>query len=415
MPLSADGKALYITDWAIEDRDVVSFIMDQEPERREETLRRALRIGVLSLINSSAAVNVDYVEKEFQKLGRQLREDFDGRVQKILKELDGVFSGDNGALKKHLNDYLGDGGKLAEMFDPDKRSSVVSLISGMMEKHFGDRGSVLQKMLDPTDNSSPLKKFKEALETHLKEMERTLQELRKDVAVKSAQLEGIDKSSLKGMVFEELVLHEMEKMAAVFGDTVIPVGDESGDRLKSRKGDMVVDLNPDSTGGRDIRFVVEAKDTRTSIKSILGQLAEAMKNRRARAAVAVFARNDQLPAGVGPFRNYPGNCFITVLDKENIDTFALQVAYRAARYHAVRESLQQHSVGVDTERLHDLIAEAAAVLERVSIIKRRLTEGKGLLDSVGQDLEEMKRELASKLVEMDRCMVDRPSGSTGVA
>lgn len=415
MRIITDGKNIRIADWIIEDREVISFIMEKEEESREEALRRALKIGVLALINSTAAINVDYVEKEFQKLGRQMKDDFDSRVQKIVKELDGVFSVDSGIMKRFLNEYLGEGGKLAGMFDPDKRTSVVSTISGIMERHFGDRGSVMQKLLDPTDATGPLGKLKESLEVRLKEMDRTLQDLRKDVAVKSAKLEEIEKSARKGYAYEELVLQETEKIAAIFGDTVIPVGDETGDKLKSRKGDLVVDLNPEFTGGREIKLVIEIKDAKTSIKSILNQITEAMKNRRAKAAVAVFARNDQVPVGVGPFRNYPGNCFIAVLDKDTLEAGALNLAYRAARYLAVRESLHQDTARVDTERLHDLIAESAAVLERVTIIKRRLTEGKGLLDSVSHELDELKKELAGKLVDMDRCMVDRSSDSFGVA
>ncbi|MFZ5648119.1 MAG: hypothetical protein ACOY30_10935 [Bacillota bacterium] len=44
-----------------------------------------------------------------------------------------------------------------------------------------------------------------------------------------------------------------------------------------------------------------------------------------------------------------------------------------------------------------------------------LNEGKGLLDSVGQDMNELRNELRTKPVDMDRCMVARTSDSPGVA
>ena len=57
----------------------------------------------------------------------------------------------------------------------------------------------------------------------------------------------------------------------------------------TQKGDEVVTLNPDDTNGYEARFVLEAKTRKLTMRNTLKELDDAIDNRDALAAIAVFS------------------------------------------------------------------------------------------------------------------------------
>ena len=103
----------------------------------------------------------------------------------------------------------------------------------------------------------------------------------------------------------------------------------------TQKGDEIVTLNPDDANGYEARFALEAKSRKLTMRNTLKELDDALENRDALAAIAVFTTQEQAPTSV-PF-HYAGNKAIVVLDKEGVDDAALRLAYMWARWVVRRE------------------------------------------------------------------------------
>src|SRR5436190_1554177 len=89
------------------------------------------------------------------------------------------------------------------------------------------------------------------------------------------------RSTAKGGDFEDVLEAMLADVARGSGDLVDRTGCETGELLRSKKGDFVVTIDPALTGGADLRVVVEAKDRAMSVRSIREELREAKENRAA--------------------------------------------------------------------------------------------------------------------------------------
>ena len=100
------------------------------------------------------------------------------------------------------------------------------------------------------------------------------------------------------------------------------------------RGDEVVTLNEADTGGRRTAIVFEAKHRKLGMRKIMDELDEALENREAAAAVAVFAEPAQSPTAV-PF-TYFANKAIVVFDPDAPAAQTLELVYMWARWEARR-------------------------------------------------------------------------------
>jgi hypothetical protein len=144
----------------IEDPDIVSMVSttqgDDErtlAEARKDLIIRAMKIGALALQRAQTRVDVEVVRTEFVTLQQQ-----------VTQALDEVFREDNGRMALALQKYLGEGGKLEDLFDPQRKESAISRIQAIFDDHFAGDGARFVKLLDYTEDVSPLRKLQKAFE-----------------------------------------------------------------------------------------------------------------------------------------------------------------------------------------------------------------------------------------------------------
>jgi len=114
-----------------------------------------------------------------------------------------------------------------------------------------------------------------------------------------AVAEVANKLTAKGASFEELIACHLGPFASIHGDIAEVVGRTTG-AGGTRKGDLRVTVSADDTGGREMRFVLEAKDQKLSMTRTLTELDAALANHDANAAIAVFAGEHLAPVSL-PF------------------------------------------------------------------------------------------------------------------
>jgi hypothetical protein len=116
--------------------------------------------------------------------------------------------------------------------------------------------------------------------------------------------DAVERSSQKGLPFEEVLHGELQAIHGPLADEVRHVGHEAGMTPESRAGDFVIVVNPRETAGRELRLVVEAKTGRLSARRAQAALDESLANREALAAVLVFDSPQDAPLGGRRFARF---------------------------------------------------------------------------------------------------------------
>lgn len=404
---------LRVINWETAEPEIVRYFEARAPSGGDDStlatvLERALKAGVLALEAVGVSVNVDYVEKEFQALTNQIDSYWGQRVQEINASLEKVFADEGGALPNALERYLGEGGRLEELFDPERRDSAVGRIKEIMREHFEGEGSTLYRLLDFSNTDSPLRKWREELDKKFENLRRLIDDYRAEVKGQvledKTRAEMLEKSTLKGRDYEDLVFDNVNEIAGIFGDAAEATGDQPGIG-GSKVGDIVVTLNPRDTKGAPLRLVIEAKDKAVGQTPILRELDEAVDNREAAAAIAVYSRAEHMPTGTAPFRDQGKSRYLCLLDKESpSDTMSLQMAYRVARFWALADMRPDVGV-VDTRGISEDLDAARGRLKTFTSLKTQLTKVKSSVDqgveALERDLEELRKELENIFERID--------------
>lgn len=173
-----ENSELAVDDFRTADRDIVNFFSDYKGENFDSIFETALRLGVISLNSGQTTQNVDYVEKRFNQLKNEFREQVD--------------------------DLLGEDGQLMEEFDPDSEGTPLQRLKRNMDDEF--------------------------------------EKLRQELGVAKKEEEMIQKTSLKGEEFEDELHELLSDIAQVTGDKIEHTGEKEGEIAQSKKGDFVITL-----------------------------------------------------------------------------------------------------------------------------------------------------------------------------
>ncbi len=397
----------------ITDKDILELIFSYPEDKREAIVLKALKIGLIALKDAQMIGNVDYVKNEFLKFKTDiekefliLKQEFAEKLREtdevIKKELDNKFDPQTGVLNQVLEKYLGEGGKLSDLFDEEKSSSAIGRIKQIFADYFDTDASKIVRLLDPNNPESPLSSLKKDLIERLFNLEK---EIKAIGAAKQAIKEEAEKGTQKGFEYEQLVFQQVEKISSILGDNCFLVGNEQGMIFNSKTGDIVVNLNPSQTGGANLKIVFECKDKEMSLQKFLEELDEAKKNRGALLAVGIISRKDLLKGvngAIGVFREYPNDKSICLFDKEILDPTALEIAYKLARTRLLLglKVKEMKSDSVDVEGIKILIEEISRKLNEFSSIKSTLTKATTAIDEAKTNLDKIKDELQEKLDEL---------------
>lgn len=404
-----DG-AVHVHGWRTANPDVVRYfedrLADEDGPDLGETLELALKVGVAALGSVGPVTNVDYVEKEFQRLSTEMERALDGRVRQVETTMAEVFAEEDGQLAKALRTYLGEDGQLAELFDPNRRDSAVSRLKEILGEHFDGESSKLHKLLDLDNPTGPLSSWKESIEAGFDRLRRQIEDYHTATTARAeadkARAEEREKGTHKGRDYEATVYDAVCELTSIFGDSAEATGDVAASGGSRKVGDVLVTLNERDTRGAQVRLVLEAKDKTVGLKPMLDELDEGMVNRGAVAAIAVFGRAEQMPNGTVPFREQSNGRFLCLFDKETSDPLCLQVAYRLARYWAIAE-LSSDGAEIDGRAIRDDLEVARSQLQNVSSVKSKLTKMRNSLNDAAGDIETQLEELRSGLLEtLDR-------------
>ena len=185
------------------------------------------------------------------------------------------------------------------------------------------------------------------------------------------------KGTAKGLVHEAAVVEVIERVCSPFNDIVSDVSQEVGSSAR-KTGDFVVEIASEQQNVGQLRFVVEAKNTKMTLPNALKELELSMKNREAAVGVLVFNDLGQAPTNGQPFRLYPGNRIIVTFHDDN--SLPVEIAIAFARMLTQAKSskeLKDHSV-VDLDELAkkitSLLEDSKSIIKNISVTRRAADE-----------------------------------------
>ena len=93
--ISVTKNSVTIKDLVVKDDETVKIMNDIEEKKREEYMIKSINIGTNVLRNQMATGDVNYVEKEFQRLAKTIGENTDGWDKLIKKSMTEALDPDN--------------------------------------------------------------------------------------------------------------------------------------------------------------------------------------------------------------------------------------------------------------------------------------------------------------------------------
>jgi len=395
-PVYVIDGTLYISDLAERDPAVVRFVC--EADDPVEGTQLCLRVGALALTAVNATVDTHIVEKRFDAMSTQFDDCMEQTIGRIAETADALLDGKDGSLHvalaahhEQIENLLG------STFDPDSKRSVVAILETVLAEAAERQVAAVRKLV-ATDADGPLALFQRNVERAIADgnagVRKDFQELAEKVAVREAIAPVIELTTGKGFTFEDVLHGAIGRIAALHGDLADRTGKETGSAA-TQKGDEVVTLDLDDTHGFEGRFVLEAKNRKLNMRKTHEELDDALENRDALAAIAVFTTQEQAPTSV-PFHQ-SGNKAIVVFDADGSDDAALRLAYMWARWIVRRELSGAGADDVDLGRVSALIEDARRAIDRASAIKRCHTTAKKSIDQAAEQVAALTCEVQEAL------------------
>src|SRR6266550_2325960 len=377
-----EGDRVVIERLVLRDASIAARLADRPSEDRLEIVERALRIGLLALQDAGVTVNVDVVRTEFEKLVRQSEQVNLRAAETLDQTLRANFADGDGRLPRTLERFLGDRGALreyvGELFDETKRDSAIGRMRTLLGTYFDGDASRLAVLLDPTRANSPMHQFRVEIGREFDRLNERLTAIEAAAAARGAERA---KSSAKGADFEDLLESMLADLVRGSGDLFDRTGDETGDLMRSKKGDFVVTVNPQSAGGADLRIVIEARENRTAAVGLV-----------------VFTPA-HAPAGIAPFDVRAGDVYC-VVDPNAPDSATLEAAFRLARLLAVA-SLRDVTAEIDADAIRSALAAIRAELESIKGMKATLTSIATSSTAVQACLDRLREAILARVAEAE--------------
>ena len=354
--MSAEDKKIELKDESviinkiiIDDLNTYKILKDIKEDKREDFIKKAIVIGAIGLRNLYLTENVDYIEKEFKELMKNSE-----NQSKDIKEM----------IEKTL--------------DIENNSSSLGKMRVLFEDYFDKRKGKISDLLSPFEDNSPIKKLKE-------EIFKKIQELRDELIKEKTQGEIIEKTTLKGGKFEEIVLEATGDFCSEYEDEVTLVGEKLGKTNKI--GDVVIDIG----GDENKRVVIECKDSSAySYKKTIDEINDAIENRNAKFGIFLFKSQSQIPSSLQPIK-LTNNYIIT-----SFDNCSLYLAVRVARLF-VEKGTDTKQKTIPIEEIQKEIEGLNEKLLNFKNIQIKLTQIDNASDYIRENIDRLKKDIEEGL------------------
>ncbi len=392
----AAGSLVEIGPLTVDD-PVLAGLLDAQPaERWAATVLRALEVGARGLVDMGLGVSVRDVDARVRTTLEAVldearacsREALDAAGRALAAQLDPQLR--SSLSSRTIEEFSAARDRLLGHLDPDLATSHTARFVASVTELLGPGGRVeetLRQALDPDADGSSLGRLAASVDARFGE-------LRDLIMREQGRADEARRGTAKGVDFEDVVEERLRELGRSVGAVVERVGRQPGDLgAESLVGDFVVVL---PGGGR---VVVEAKNVArlglTGRNGILDELDRALANRAADFAVCVSA-HAAYPGEVGSFNVY-GNRVLVVDDGDG-GLLGAALRWAQSALAAAPGAAAELDAGLVLDRLERLKALAT----RFSSIRRTLSDMRGGIEGVRDQLDGMRCELLDQVDDLWR-------------
>src|SRR5689334_10962703 len=238
--IRVDGERIVIERLVLRDPALAAVLAQREPADRPAVVERALKVGLLAIQDVAVSMDVDVVRDEFEKLVQASEQSQQRATEALDQVLRANFADGDGRLPRTLEKFLGDRGQLrafvGELFDETKRDSAIGRMRTLLGTYFDGDASKLALLLDPTRQHSPMHQFRAEVAASFEKLHERLTAIEAAAAARGAERA---RSSAKGADFEDVLETILGELTRAGGDLLDRTGGETGELLRSKKGDFV--------------------------------------------------------------------------------------------------------------------------------------------------------------------------------
>ncbi len=308
----------------------------------------------------------------------------------------------NGQLRKDLAEDIK---TITNEFSKDNADSLISKLTLQLAQ---THDAVKQSLTLDRDDS-PLAVLRRELLKLIKDQSDASQEFQKEVRQTLGFLAGkkeeATRGHLHGVEFQSLVGEVLSREAQSAGDLCELTANSAGIIPRSKVGDHVITLGPESLAA-GTRIVVECKDeTGYTETNALSELATARQNRDAQIAIFVFSK-ETAPPDLPPLRRV-GSDIICAWDRSDPQSdLVLKCAISVARALVVRERLVTQRAAADFSAIDKSIAtiekKTAKLGDVLTWAQNIMRDGKKIADAI----DPLRDEIAAQVEQLRQTVAD---------
>jgi hypothetical protein len=380
-------------------------VMRAQVEQAERTLAETLtrHVGENSLLMQH--LSPDDSNRFLGALKANIETTLGEQANAILKE----FSLDNGEgalsrLVKELKDKHGevsDGlqkriGEVVQEFSLDNEQSALSRLVRRVEEA---QGRISAEFTLDAENSA-LARMKRELAQMIEAQNKAAQEFQTKVV---SELEAMRArktaeaaSTTHGHDFQQACFAAIQAIVNRAGDIAEDTGNTTGVLPRSKVGDAVVTLSPDSAAA-GARIAIEIKEAANyTLQMSLDEIDTARKNREAGVGLFIHSRRTA-PAGLEPLARY-GNDIVVTWDAEDETTDAwLKAGLLTAKALAVRAATENAERAADFQAIDKAMQEIQRQVKYLDDIRTWSGTIKSNAEKVIDRAERMQKALDGEL------------------
>ena len=316
-------------------------------------LTDSLRIGILSTVNASITIVTDAIDRVVTDGISEMTSTGDAARRELEALVDSKLTGDKSELANRLKQVIGKDGAIENLFDtlsdsltnPDLTGSVPAATRAELEAAVEDVKQDLEDALDITDEKTALGKFVRSQQQTVADLQTLISNQFNEIRValnvdetlsqKEQEIAELkDKSSHKGIHFENDAVDALQDVADVLGDRIEHTGGSGEGASRSKVGDIVIIIQ--HQGVPELRIAIEAKAGNISRKKLIEQVRNGVANRNAFRGMGL--RERKYMGKTQHVLGQEGENYIIGVDWAEDDFLALEVTYRMLRSIMIAEA-----------------------------------------------------------------------------
>lgn len=390
---------------AVSDVDLIKSLSKVKKQEQRNLIQTIFELGLKVWKISNVEVDYQKLEDQREKILTTFEAASKNAENNLSDLTDKLLKGKNGRLalavdreSKNLENQL------TQLFETNNKKSVPSKIEKVVEKTVsGVTSEVMEEikaLTDASDVNSPLSKIKDqilkgVLDPVNKIMD-DFQEVSNVIKTHSLVKQEFEKGSKKGLVFEDQIGDILEMFTNVSGDLIDRVGNLEGSSKTGagkKKGDHVVVVEDLDGNSAKVVFEVKNISKKPSVNSVVKLLDQSCQNRQAEVGVYVASSKETSPIQSTFARLAPGK-YCVVVDKESLDTLAIEVCYQVSKLEALnRIKHSTNSESLDFEKINKGLKDLTTLTDIVSQIRGNISRAESDLGDAHSNVNNLEGQL----------------------